>query len=238
MPVPQVHHFGGHSKTCYKKKKKSQPRTITCKHRQFAQEWRLDIKAKSTLHLLLYCHHQNDSCIKVGSGESYSTVSLWNWCRNLSQHRKLTLEKNSLLPLLMGLKPTTFQFGVQCSTTELSELYNTSTQWTKTSFKTQSPTQVQGRRKTWNRVFENALLRTLSPLSTTEPACMFVYVTVPNRNSIRMVACLFAYVHVCVRTCMCVLCLCVRVCAHMRLVCVCCGLSVCLCMCLHVYIQY
>ena len=75
-------------------------------------------------------------------------------------------------------------------------------------------------------------------LPTTEPACMFVYVTVPNRNSIRMVACLFAYVHVCVRTCICVLCLCVRVCAHMRLVCVCCGLSVCLCMCLHVYIQY
>ena len=29
-------------------KKKSQPHTITCKHRQSAQEWKLDIKAKST----------------------------------------------------------------------------------------------------------------------------------------------------------------------------------------------
>ena len=28
------------------------------------------------LHLSLHCHHQNDSCIKMGSGESHFNVSL------------------------------------------------------------------------------------------------------------------------------------------------------------------
>ena len=37
-----------------------------------------------------------------------------------SQHRKLTLEKKSLPPLLPGLEPTTFRSPVWCSTTELS----------------------------------------------------------------------------------------------------------------------
>ena len=37
----------------------------------------------------------------------------------MSQHRKLTLEKKTLL---FGIKPTTFQSWVQCSTTEVSLL--------------------------------------------------------------------------------------------------------------------
>ena len=28
------------------------------------------------IYLLLYCHHQNDSCIKMGSDESHFNVSL------------------------------------------------------------------------------------------------------------------------------------------------------------------
>ena len=28
------------------------------------------------IYLLLHCHHQNDSCIKMGSGESHFNVSL------------------------------------------------------------------------------------------------------------------------------------------------------------------
>ena len=32
----------------------------------------------------------------------------WNGCRNKSHHRKLTLEKKILLPLLQGFEPVTF----------------------------------------------------------------------------------------------------------------------------------
>ena len=44
----------------------------------------------------------------------------WNRYQNKSQHRKSTLEKKILLPLLQGFEPATFQSWVQCSkTTEL-----------------------------------------------------------------------------------------------------------------------
>ena len=39
----------------------------------------------------------------------------WNGYRNNSQHRKLTLEKKILLPLLLGFEATTSQSWVQCS---------------------------------------------------------------------------------------------------------------------------
>jgi len=39
----------------------------------------------------------------------------WNRYRNKSQHRKLTLEKQTLLPPLQGFEPATFQSWVQCS---------------------------------------------------------------------------------------------------------------------------
>ena len=44
----------------------------------------------------------------------------WNGYRNKSQHRKLTLEKKLLLPLLQGFEPATFQSRVRRSNTELS----------------------------------------------------------------------------------------------------------------------
>ena len=31
---------------------------------------------RETIYLLLHCHHQNDSCIKMGSDESHFNVSL------------------------------------------------------------------------------------------------------------------------------------------------------------------
>ena len=37
------------------------------------------------------------------------------WIPNKSQHRKLTLEKKVLLPLFMGLEPTTFRSWMWCS---------------------------------------------------------------------------------------------------------------------------
>ena len=46
----------------------------------------------------------------------------WNGYRNKSQHRKLTLGKKILPPLLSGLEPATFESRVRCSTTELSLL--------------------------------------------------------------------------------------------------------------------
>ena len=34
------------------------------------------MKREETKHLSLHCHHQNDSCIKMGSDESHFNVSL------------------------------------------------------------------------------------------------------------------------------------------------------------------
>ena len=64
--------------------------------------------------LAVTCHlhfWQNDWDI------SCATVVTWGWKRdqNKSQHRKLTLEKKILLPLLQGFEPTTFQSWVRRS---------------------------------------------------------------------------------------------------------------------------
>ena len=39
----------------------------------------------------------------------------WNGYQNKSQHRKLTLDKKILLPLLQGFEPATFRSRVRCS---------------------------------------------------------------------------------------------------------------------------
>ena len=49
-----------------------------------------------------------------GSVTCYCST-MGTWYQNKSQHRKLTLEKEILLLLLLGLKPTTFQSWVWCS---------------------------------------------------------------------------------------------------------------------------
>ena len=36
----------------------------------------MKVEEEGDLYLSLHCHHQNDSCIKVGSDESHFTVSL------------------------------------------------------------------------------------------------------------------------------------------------------------------
>ena len=46
----------------------------------------------------------------------------WNGYRNKSQHRKLTLEKKILPPLLQGFEPATFRYESGALTTELSPL--------------------------------------------------------------------------------------------------------------------
>ena len=36
----------------------------------------MEVGAEGDYNLLLHCHHQNDSCIKMGSDESHFNVSL------------------------------------------------------------------------------------------------------------------------------------------------------------------
>ena len=36
----------------------------------------MEVGKREIIYLSLHCHHQNDSCIKVGSGESHFNVSL------------------------------------------------------------------------------------------------------------------------------------------------------------------
>ena len=36
----------------------------------------MEVGEREIIYLSLYCHHQNDSCIKVGSDESHFNVSL------------------------------------------------------------------------------------------------------------------------------------------------------------------
>ena len=58
-----------------------------------------------TFHLHIW---QNDChCLRAAA-----VTQGWNGYWNKSQHRKLTLEKKILLPLLPGLEPTTFQSWV------------------------------------------------------------------------------------------------------------------------------
>ena len=53
----------------------------------------------------------------------------WNEYRNKSQHRKLTLEKKTLPPLLQGFVPATFRSRVRSLTTELSRFPWLETLW-------------------------------------------------------------------------------------------------------------
>ena len=46
----------------------------------------------------------------------------WNGYRNKSQHRKLTLAKKFLPPLLPGFEPATFRSRIQRSNIELSNI--------------------------------------------------------------------------------------------------------------------
>ena len=68
-----------------------------------------------TCHLLFWQHHWDLLC-------ATAVTRGWNGYRNRSQHKKLTLEKKLLPPLLLGSEPVTFPSQGWCSTTELSPL--------------------------------------------------------------------------------------------------------------------
>ena len=64
--------------------------------------------------LAVTCHlhfWQNDGDLLRATAVTWG----WNGYWNKSQHRKLTLEKKILPPLLQGFEPVTFQSRVQCS---------------------------------------------------------------------------------------------------------------------------
>ena len=48
-------------------------------------------KKMEIIYLSLHCHHQNDSCIKMGSGESHFNVSLVVWDKVTRQCPRTTL---------------------------------------------------------------------------------------------------------------------------------------------------
>ena len=68
---------------------------------------------REIIYLSLHCHHQNDSCIKMGGGESHFNVSLIVRDRVMRQCPQTTIfeEKGELkrirteVPLLTSLMP-------------------------------------------------------------------------------------------------------------------------------------
>ena len=56
------------------------------------------------LYLMLHCHHQNDSCIKRGSDESYFKVSLTVGGKVTRQHPQMFVHYQLVLALYAFLK--------------------------------------------------------------------------------------------------------------------------------------
>ena len=84
---------------------------------QISQEWRAALPSPFNGGWLTSC--QLYFLVPLSSFLAH-LLALPNVYQNKSQHRKLTLEKIILLPLLLGLKPMTFRSQIQCSTTKLS----------------------------------------------------------------------------------------------------------------------
>ena len=59
----------------------------------FKRYWQGGGGERGRLYLKLHCHHQNDSCIKMGSDESYFAVSLTVWDRVTTQCSQTTTFK-------------------------------------------------------------------------------------------------------------------------------------------------
>ena len=73
----------------------------------------MEVGEREIIHLSLHCHHQNDSCIKMGSDESHFNVSLTVRDKVTRQRAKTTtLEEKgepkrirTEVPLLSSLTP-------------------------------------------------------------------------------------------------------------------------------------
>ena len=72
----------------------------------------MEVGKREIIYLSLHCHHQNDSCIKIGSDESHFNVSLIlrdKVTKTVSTNHNLFEEKGepkrirTKLPLLTGL---------------------------------------------------------------------------------------------------------------------------------------
>ena len=84
-----------------------------------------------------------------------------NGYRNLSQHRKLTLEKNILPPLLPGMEPETFRSRARRSATQLSPLLPPpATALTHTHYNTHTRTHTHTHARTHIRIHIHAHMHT------------------------------------------------------------------------------
>ena len=63
---------------------------------------------REILYLSLHCHHQNDSCIKMGSDENHFTVSVGS---DGQSHRTVSTKHNLLKrkESISGIEPTFFR---------------------------------------------------------------------------------------------------------------------------------
>ena len=62
------------------------------------------------IYLSLHCHHQNDSCIKMGSDESHFNVSLGS---DGQSHKTMSTNHNLFLKrkeIRNGIEPRSFRF--------------------------------------------------------------------------------------------------------------------------------
>ena len=54
-------------------------------------EWGMEVGEREIIYLSLHCHHQNDSCIKMGSDESHVNVSVGS---DGQSHRTMSTNHN------------------------------------------------------------------------------------------------------------------------------------------------
>ena len=71
----------------------------------------MEVGERETIYLSLHCHHQNDSCIKMGSDESHFNVSVGS----NGQSHKTVSTNHKPQPFLMrkesrsGIEPRSFR---------------------------------------------------------------------------------------------------------------------------------
>ena len=72
----------------------------------------MEVVERETIHLSLLCHHQNDSCIKMGIDESHFTVSLTVKCKVTRQcpHFEILKREESR----SGIEPRSFCLSAKC----------------------------------------------------------------------------------------------------------------------------
>ena len=72
----------------------------------------MEVGEREIIYLSLHCHHQNDFCIKMGSGESYFNVSVGS---DGQSHRTVSTNHTTFLKRKesrSGIEPRSFRLPV------------------------------------------------------------------------------------------------------------------------------